>query len=89
MTNLERIVKDGDLGLLQEMRKGDNKAFCDRFGVPMRADGGYDLEPWLFDEYQEPAPDMSPEAVKEREAKIAEIEAKMAAADAAVSGKKA
>ena len=53
MTNIERIAADGELGLFVEMRKGNNEVFCERFGVPMRADTSYDLEAWMFAESED------------------------------------
>ena len=53
MTNIEKLAANGEIGLLVAMRKGNNDTFCKRFGIPIKADGSYDLESWLFEEAEE------------------------------------
>lgn len=52
MTNIEKIVADGKIGLFLEMQKGDNALFCEKFGIPMRPDTSYDLEGWMLSEVE-------------------------------------
>ena len=50
MTNIEKIIENGEIGLFKELQKGNNVTFCNRFGIPMRADTSYDLEKWMLEE---------------------------------------
>lgn len=53
MTNIEKIIADGNMELFLALQQGDNVLFCQRFGIPMRADTSYDLEDWMLSEYQD------------------------------------
>lgn len=53
MTNIEKIIADGKIGLFKEMQKGDSVAFCNYFGIPMQPDNSYDLEKWMLEEHEE------------------------------------
>ena len=50
MTNIEKIIAEGNLGLFMTMRKGNNVVFCRRFGIPMHVDTSYNLGEWMLSE---------------------------------------
>lgn len=53
MTNIEKIIADGELEFFKIMQKGNNVAFCTRFGIPMNVDTSYNLGEWMLEEYEE------------------------------------
>ena len=61
MTNIEKLAETGQMALFVEMRKGDNKVFCERFGIPIDADESYDLERWLMSDAHDNGDNTEPE----------------------------